>query len=345
MAGRVGSGSQMGIVTDATVAGLYLNRLGLQPHCTLVVPPGDASKSTDRLLEAWAWLAEHRFGRQGVIVGLGGGMVCDLAGMAAATWMRGVELVLIPTTLEACIDACLGGKTAVNLRAGKNLVGAFHPASTVLIDVACLGTLPEREMRAGMAESIKHALLDGEEFLNWHQANAARILAGDADTLEELVRRNLTLKARIVERDPYERTGERMLLNLGHTIGHAVEAACDYRLRHGECVAIGLAAAARISAWMSLCDEALVVRVDATLTRFGFPTSLAAVRAFASVHPSDQRGPISAAVLMEFCSRDKKAADGSLRFVLLEGVGKPTVRDDVPLELVERACRFAVEGG
>ncbi|RJP33981.1 MAG: 3-dehydroquinate synthase [Phycisphaerales bacterium] len=414
------------VITDEVVAGLHLGELAdalraahVEPFVQ-VVPPGEVSKTFDQLGQVQDAMARRALGPNVVVVGLGGGVVCDLAGMVAATWIRGVELALVPTTLEACIDACIGGKAAVNLPAGKNLVGVFHPARLVGIDARCLKTLPSRDVRAGLAESIKHALLTDDGFLEWHEGSAGRVLSLDEATMDELIRRNLRIKARIVERDPWERTGERMLLNLGHTIGHAVEAACAFRLRHGECVAIGLAAAARLSAWASLCDRALVDRVDAVLTQYGLALSLAGfvedrgappsqpasadgraelpqasadgyAESSAAAHGSNagrtglptaghesaagltglpaaghesdagrtglpaaghgsdaRRTGLSAAVrpesVLDYCRRDKKALAGSLRFVLLEGVGRPVVRSDVPLELVERACRFAIEG-
>jgi 3-dehydroquinate synthase len=230
--------------------------------------------------------------------------------------MRGVRLVICPTTLEAAIDAAIGGKTAINIPGGKNLVGAFHQPLLVAIDPTCLKTLPRRDFCAGMAESIKHALLSSAKFLEWHEANVDPILALDATVTMRLIEDNIRIKADIVSKDATEQEGLRVLLNLGHTIGHAIEECCGFTLRHGECVSLGLVAACRLSNRLGMLDSANVERVEQLLTRFHLPTRLetriAPDRIVSTIH------------------LDKKVYGGSPRFVLLEDIGRPVVRGDLP---------------
>lgn len=309
------------VVSDRNVAGLYGERICHSLRAVgvdageFVIEPGESSKSLASAEAIYRYLADRRLGRDGIIVALGGGVVCDLAGYVAATWMRGVRWVCCPTSLEAMIDAGIGGKTAVNLPGGKNLVGAFHPPELVLIDPTCLSTLPEREFRAALSESVKHALLDGEVSLAWHESNATAILAKEPSVLAKLVERNVRFKSSIVERDPYERTDERATLNLGHTLGHAVEEVSGYELRHGECVSIGLAAACELSARLCSLAPATIVRVRAILERFGLPTRV----------PAD----LPAASLQEAIARDKKSREGQVRWVLLEAIGRAIIHKGV----------------
>ena len=287
------------------------------------ITAGETSKTLSVASEIYRFLTEHRIGRDGIIIALGGGVVSDLAGFVAATWMRGVRFVICPTTLEADIDACLGGKTAINVPGAKNLVGAFHQPILVAVDPLCLKTLEPRDVRAGLAESIKHALISSAGFLAWHEANVEQILALDDACLGKLIERNLRIKCAIVEQDPYEQTGLRMHLNFGHTMGHAIEECCGFVLRHGECVALGMLAACRLSREANLLDSSTVERVEALLRALGLPTQL-------------PEAIETARVLATICS-DKKVHGGSQRFVLLEGIGKPAVRDDIPEDLVRRA--------
>lgn len=348
------------IVSDERVASLYLDRvrtgLGASDAAVpaFVGPPGEGSKSFERLLGIHELLRCHRVGRDGVIVAVGGGVVTDLAGFAAATWMRGIDWVAVPTTLEAQIDAGIGGKTAINIPGGKNLVGAFHPPRAVVIDPLCLRTLDPRDIRAGLAESIKHALITSEAFFAWHEQNAEAILALDDSVLAELVEQNVHVKADIVARDPFERTGERIRLNFGHTMGHAIEACCGYELRHGECVALGMLAACRISRAMGLLDQTVVDRVKALLDRFGLPTSLRCI----SVHPTvgdagvvtqstgavvHQDAPYVDAAAIPFSrildtiTRDKKVSGKQVQWVLLESLGKTRITVDVDEGIVRNA--------
>jgi len=270
------------IVADANVAEPYAAAVaagfaaaGVAARL-VTVPPGDASKSINEAGRLYDAAAEAGIGRDGLIVAVGGGMVCDLAGFVGATWMRGVATAYCPTTLEADVDAAIGGKTGLNHPSGKNLIGAFHHPRIVVIDTGCLATLSERDLRAGLAESVKHALIADEPFLTWHEENVAAILRCDDTVMVELIERNVIIKAAVVAQDERETTGVREVLNFGHTIGHAIEAACQYRLRHGECVGLGMLAACRLSHAMGLLPVAIVHRVERLLRGFGLPTQLSA---------------------------------------------------------------------
>jgi 3-dehydroquinate synthase len=331
------------VITDETVGELYgadvlggLDEAGFA-HGLLTLPAGDRSKSLASAERAFEMLASMRLGRDGVVIGLGGGMVTDLAGFVGATWLRGVATVLCPTTLEADVDAAIGGKTAVNLPFGKNLVGAFHHPRLVLADTACLGSLGDRDLSAGLAESVKHAAITPGDFLAWHEANADAILARDDDVLVELVRRNMEIKGEVVARDERETTGARAMLNYGHTIGHALESAGTFSLRHGECVSIGMVAAGWIACELGMLDGEEAERIERLLRRFNLPVRLPESETF-SANAGDFRS--SAArfdSVRDYLSRDKKVVGGVVRFVLLNGLGQPVLRDDVGEALIRKA--------
>jgi len=311
------------LISDTNVWPLYgertkeaLRRGGTNAAWERVIPAGEASKNWAAAGGLFQFLADEHVGRDAVIVALGGGVVSDLAGFVAATWMRGVRLVLCPTTLEADIDAGIGGKNAINIPGGKNLVGAFHQPFLVAIDPACLATLPRRDLCAAMAESIKHALISSADFLSWHEANVDAILALDPPVTMRLIEENIRIKADIVSRDPTEQLGLRALLNLGHTFGHAIEECRVFTLRHGECVSLGLVAACRLSHRLGMLDSASVERVERLLIRFGLPTRLEN-----SIDPDR---------IVAAMRNDKKVRGGSLLFVMLEGIGRPVVRGEVP---------------
>ncbi len=319
------------LITDRHVGRLYRPSVAESLHeagfktLDFQIEPGEASKCFEVVSEVYRYLAGHSVARDAVIIALGGGVVSDLAGFVAATWMRGIRFVVCPTTLEADVDASIGGKTAINVPGGKNLVGAFHHPILVAVDPACLKTLEDRDVRAGLAESVKHALISSDQFLTWHEANVDAILALDDPTTVELILENLRIKANIVEKDAHERTGLRMLLNFGHTIGHAIEECCQFTLRHGECVSLGMVAACRLSHAMGLLDESVVHRAETILARFGLPTELT--------------DPIDADRIVATIRKDKKIHGGAEHFVLLEDIGRPIVRDDIP----EQAVRDAYE--
>ncbi len=234
---------------------------------------GENAKSIEALAEVWAGLAVGGVGRDGVIVAIGGGVATDLGGFAAATWMRGIPYVNVPTSLEAAIDAAVGGKTAINLPAGKNLVGAFHQPLAVVIDTDLLATLPQREHVAALAEAVKHAVVRDGDFLTWQEDALPAILERDAPTLAAFILRNCRIKADVVRQDERE-GGLREVLNYGHTIGHAIEHVAGFSLRHGECVAIGMVAENVVAVERGVFGQADSERVRAMLEAAGLPTGL-----------------------------------------------------------------------
>ena len=323
------------IVSDTNVAPLYAQALAaaLQPHLsqtrTIVtcLPAGETAKTLDGFSELMRELAEFGATRDACVFALGGGVVGDLAGFAAACWMRGIDVVQLPTTLLAMVDSSVGGKTAVDLPQGKNLVGAFHPPRAVFADTATLRTLPERELRAGFAEVIKYGAIVDAPFLDWLDANADALLARDDAALTEAIARSCAHKAAIVERDPFER-GERALLNFGHTFAHAIESEQGYGgLTHGEAVAVGMVLAARLSAALGLAPQADGDRLHALLARFGLPVVL----------PAD----LEAEALLARMRLDKKAQAGGLRFVLWDCAGAARVVANVADGAVLDVLRMA----
>lgn len=310
------------LVSDANVAPLYAEGVeralrAARPGARIarfVLEAGESAKTLDgfgRCIDALASLGATR---DACVFALGGGVVGDLAGFAAACWMRGIDCVQLPTTLLAMVDSSVGGKTAVDIAAGKNLVGAFHPPRAVLADTSTLRTLPRRELRAGLAEVAKYGAIIDAPFLDWLDAHADALLAMDDAALTEAIARSCAHKAAIVERDPFE-DGERALLNFGHTFGHAIEAeqaAAEGRygggLNHGEAVAVGMVLAARLSQALGMASAADGERLQALLARFGLPVAL----------PADLRPD----ALLARMRLDKKAAADGLRFVLWDGVGR-----------------------
>lgn len=313
------------VVSDAIVRALHGERAraGILPCgldlIDLTVQPGEATKSAEQVAALWRALAASGVHRRDVLIALGGGVVGDLAGFAAATYHRGIAFVQAPTTLLAMVDASIGGKTAVNIPEGKNLVGAFHQPRAVIADTRALQTLPEREFTTGMAEAIKHGLIDAGPLLGWLQSTAALIAARDPDTLDVLVADAAAVKIRIVSEDETEQ-GRRAHLNYGHTLGHAIEALDGYSGRaHGEAVAIGMMFVAHLAPLLGFADR--VADHRAALERFGMPVGGAgyayedAARAWAG---------------------DKKYEAGA-RFVVLSDLGEPMVVRDVPEDALRRA--------
>ncbi|PTQ11632.1 3-dehydroquinate synthase [Sphingomonas oleivorans] len=319
------------VVTDERVAATQLPRLAagldgiaIEP---IVLPAGESTKSwaelealTDRLLELGVERSDH-------IVALGGGVIGDLVGFAAAIVKRGCKFVQVPTTLLAQVDSSVGGKTAINSKAGKNLIGAFHQPSLVLIDPTTLDTLPPREIRAGYAEVVKYGLIDDPDFFDWCEANGAALLAGDSDARLHAIAHSVAAKARTVAADERETTGRRALLNLGHTFGHALEADTGFsdRLLHGEAVAAGMALAFRFSVRQGLCDADDAARVTRHLEEVGLPTTLGA----AGVSASGEK-------LVTYMEHDKKMEGGRLPFLLARGIGRTFL--DRTVELAEVAA-------
>ncbi|MFC3123946.1 3-dehydroquinate synthase [Pseudoroseomonas globiformis] len=329
---------RVAIISDAAVADLHLPALraglqqaGFEIRATLAIPPGEGSKSLANFGRVLEELLAAGIDRNTGVVALGGGVVGDLAGFVAASALRGLPFVQVPTTLLAQVDSSVGGKTGINLASGKNLAGAFWQPRMVLADTGVLATLPPRELRAGYAEVAKHGLLQGPLW-SWCEAEGSRAAAGDPLALRHAVLESCRLKSAVVASDEREESAEggRALLNLGHTFGHAVEAECGYdgSLLHGEAVALGLYLAARLSARLGFCEAGLPDRVEAHLRAVGLPARLAEL---------PRRFPVER--LMARMRKDKKVRDGRMRFVLLRGPGEPFTWSDVAPEDAEALLR------
>jgi len=323
-------GASAAIVTDETVAARHLNAAEAALAAAgvravpIIVPPGEASKSWDKLQEVCDRLLDARIERNDVVVALGGGVVGDLSGFAAAILRRGLDIVQVPTTLLAQVDSSVGGKTGINSRHGKNLVGAFHQPILVIADTALLDTLPARDFRAGYAELAKFGLLGDAGFFAWLEANWKDVFAGDNSSAsfarEHAISTACRGKAGIVARDERE-TGERALLNLGHTFGHAFEAAAGFsdRLVHGEAISLGIVCAFEFSTRLGLLPANEAGRVAHHLAAVGLPTRLSNVPALRT----------DADALMKLIAQDKKVQRGTLNFILVRGIGQAFVARDI----------------
>jgi 3-dehydroquinate synthase len=323
----VAAGRKIVVVTDRNLARSQADALhamfGAQP--TLVLEPGEETKSLSQLGRVLDFLAEHRVDRGGALFAAGGGVIGDLAGFAAASYLRGIAFYQVPTTLLSMVDSSVGGKTGINLKAGKNLVGAFHQPRGVFIGTGLLGTLPPREFAAGMAEVIKTGLLGDASLFAQLEARPLTVTSAE---LGEVVRRCCALKAGVVEADEHEtaKDGGRALLNLGHTFGHSIEQVTGYgNYLHGEAVAIGLAAAARLSQKLGYIGAAEVTRIEAVLMVHALPVRLLA--------------PLPLAPLMAAMARDKKVRAGALRFVVLKSLGLAATQGDIDPALAEASFR------
>jgi 3-dehydroquinate synthase len=324
---RYARGGRLIIVTETNVAHhvLPMLRAGLSDIATDVItlPAGESTKSWAHLGELCDALLARGVERSDHVIALGGGVIGDLVGLAAALLKRGCNFIQIPTTLLAQVDSSVGGKTAINTAAGKNLVGAFHQPALVLIDPVVLDSLPPRDLRAGYAEVVKYGLIDDPTFFAWCEGNAARLLAGDRDAQLHAIGTSVRAKAVIVEADERETQDRRALLNLGHTFGHALEAESGYsdRLLHGEGVAAGMALAFAYSARVGLCDPVDAARVAAHLRAVGLPDGLKA----AGVNAPGAR-------LVAHMAHDKKMSGGTLPFLLARGIGQTFVDRSVALD-------------
>jgi 3-dehydroquinate synthase len=318
---------KVAIVTDTHVGPLHLPALtaslqaaGFEP-VVVHLPAGEEHKTLDDLRPAIDTLLGARIERATPLLALGGGVIGDMTGFLASILLRGLPFVQIPTTLLSMVDASVGGKTGVNHATGKNLIGAFHQPKAVLIDVAVLRTLPERELRGGLAECIKHDLIRDAAGFERLERDITRALRLDVEYLAELVAHNVAIKARVVEKDPFEK-GERAHLNFGHTFGHAIETVSDYSYSHGECVALGMCAAADLCVRLGMLADGDRRRIVRVIEAAGLPV----------------RGlTLPARPLIDAMAFDKKVKDGKLRFVLLDRIGNAAIRDDVPRDLVAAA--------
>jgi 3-dehydroquinate synthase len=322
---RLAPTARCAVVTDETVARLHLPALASgfasvgMAIDEIIIPAGEASKSFTHIVQLCDALLDLRLDRGDIVIALGGGVVGDLAGFAASILKRGVRLVQIPTTLLAQVDSSIGGKTGINTRHGKNLIGTFHQPSLVLIDTDVLDTLDLRELRSGYAETAKYGLLGDPTFFDWLETHWAGIFEGDATARLHAIERCCRSKAEIVAEDETER-GRRALLNLGHTFGHALESWAGYsaRLLHGEAVAIGMVLAFALSAQLKLCPPADAARVRRHLASIGLP-----------VEPRLANRWPDPAALIRHMAQDKKVSGGQLTFILVRGIGQAFVSRDV----------------
>ena len=323
-------GSRTALVSDTSILSLYgktvarsLESAGFQV-ATVEVPPGEAAKTLAVAARCWDALLAAGLDRTSTVLALGGGAVGDLAGFVAATYMRGVNFVQLPTTVLAQVDASIGGKTAIDHPAAKNLIGAFHQPRLVLVDPAVVRSLPEREFSSGLAEIVKHGIVLDAEYFAEVERDAAALCARDLPVLERIIGGSCRLKAGVVERDERE-SGLRHVLNYGHTIGHALEAATGFaRFAHGEAVALGIVAEARLALSLGVASEETVRRQERLLAAVGLP-----VRAPA----------IDADLTLAAIARDKKARDGRVPFVLAPRIGAFQLEYDVPGDLVRAVLR------
>lgn len=329
-----GLGKRAFLIADAAMypAGVRktqeaLERAGIETHA-LTLTAGERTKNLGTIEQIYGWLARLRAERRDTVIALGGGVAGDTAGFAAATWLRGVPFVQAPTSLAAMVDASIGGKVAVNLPQGKNLVGAFHQPRLVLADVEFLDTLPPRELAAGWAEAIKHGFILDADLLNTMETHRDELRGLQGALAVEVIRRSVAIKAEVVSADEFETGDTRILLNYGHTIGHALEAVTEYgRFLHGEAVAVGMVGAAKIAERMGMIAPELVERHRTLLEAFGLP-----IRA-----PGQ-----SASAILDAIRSDKKVRGGAVRWVLLEGVGRALTRRDVPANVAEEVIRELV---
>jgi len=311
-------GRKTAIICDEHVASLYLEHVRgfisqFAESCTeLIICSGELAKSISTLTDIYNFLIDNGFQRDSVLISLGGSVVSDVAGFAAATYMRGIPHVIIPTTLLAQCDGSIGGKTGIDIGAYKNVVGAFAPPRLVYSNVSTLRTLPEREFASGMAEVIKHGLIKDAAYLDWLGKNFERIYHKERDTLEELVAWSCEIKAGVVQQDERERKGIREILNFGHTIGHAIEGLLGYSLTHGECVSLGMMGELKISVGTDNISGEEVSSIEELLQRFGLPTNIAN----AGLSPED---------IYSHMLSDKKVKNNALRVVVLNKIGEASL--------------------
>jgi 3-dehydroquinate synthase len=315
----LGLGRKMAVVTNPTVKKLYGQRLvdsltaGGFLVMSIEVPDGEQFKNLDWANAIYTALLINSFDRKSALVALGGGVIGDLTGFAAATFMRGVPFIQVPTTLLAMVDSSVGGKTGVNHAMGKNMIGAFYQPVKVLMDYSVLTSLPKEELLAGLAEVIKYGVICDEALFDYLVDNREKILALDSDAIGHIIRRSCEIKADVVSRDERE-GGLRAILNFGHTLGHAIETAESYAMRHGYAVAIGMVYASRLAHTTGLCDATVPDRVERLIKSYGLPTDLSAL----------SRRP-AAIELMDTMQVDKKAEGGKVKFVLPKKIGEAVI--------------------
>ncbi len=329
---RYDIGKRVAIVTNPTVNKLYgspvtrgLEKTGFEAF-TVEVPDGEAYKSMETAMTVYERLIDHRMERRSATIALGGGVVGDLAGFVAATYLRGVPFVQVPTSLLAQVDSSVGGKVAVNHPKGKNLIGAFYQPKLVWIDISTLRTLSLREVRSGLAEVVKYGVIEDDDFFSFLEESTPLMQRLDSTTYETIVTKSCEMKRDVVEKDPEEK-GLRMILNYGHTIGHALEALTHYdEYTHGEAVAVGMSSAARISVEMGILQEVDAARQDRLLHNLDLSTRI----------PKK----VSPEMIMEAMTKDKKVKDDKIRFVLPTRIGQVTITDSVPRQVVQKVLEM-----
>lgn len=329
-------GRQALVVTDENVAGRQLARARQSlvgsgfSVAEEILPPGETTKTMRHASALWDHLVAMNADRQAVVIALGGGVIGDLAGFAAATFARGVPFVQVPTTLLAMVDASVGGKVAVDHPGAKNMIGAFHQPKLVVADLNALATLPEREFRCGLAECVKHAVTLDADLFTFMETSVDAIHRREPSVIGPLVAKNCAIKARIVEKDEFERTGQRAILNYGHTFAHAFETAAGYgQILHGEAVSMGMGRAAELAQRLGRVDATLGARQEALLGQLGLPTKIPA--------------SLAKADLISIMRRDKKARGGNLQFVLPNRNGAADVVAGIPESLVEDVLASGIE--
>ena len=336
---QIDSPSKVAIIADTKVAKLFGDQMvkGLKPVVNspiwITVPAGDQNKSIEWFMRVQDALIEHQLDRQSVIVAFGGGVIGDLAGFVASTYMRGIRWIQVPTTLLAQVDASVGGKTAINHSRGKNLIGSFHQPKLVLIDVETLDSLPEREVRCGLVEIIKHGVIMDESLFELVEQNLSDLLSLKTDILIEAIAQSCRDKAWVVENDEKERN-LRATLNYGHTFGHAIETLADYhQCRHGEAVAIGMNCAAQLSVNLKLLQPTDLVRQNRLLQAVGLPLNLSDL----------SLGSISADDLLQTMHLDKKSSRGTLKLVLAQKIGQAKIHQDISDSEIMKAIEMCRE--
>lgn len=322
------------VISDETVGAIYGKELLaiLQEANFLAelvtVPAGESSKSAEHCMALYTKAIEYGLDRKSLIIALGGGVVGDLAGFVAATLLRGIPFVQIPTTLLAQVDSSVGGKVAINHPLGKNLIGSFYQPQMVLIDTDFFHTLPARELYTGLAEVIKYGVIADSELFAYLEANSRAVLHKDSHAMQHIITHSCRIKARIVEQDECE-TSVRAILNFGHTIAHAIETATDFtKYNHGEAVAIGMYGAAKLSNYLGLCSQEEVLRVGKLIEKLQLPTAAP---------------DCNARELLPLLSRDKKVVNGKINWILLKQIGEVVITDEVPEELVQRVLSEITE--
>lgn len=327
------TGRKLCIVSDSNVAPLYAKEvIGLLEKegffcVSFMFPAGEASKNLDTVASLYEFLIENSFDRNDALLALGGGVTGDLTGFAAATYLRGIRFIGMPTSLLSMVDSSIGGKTGVDYKAYKNMVGAFYQPSAVYINVSALHTLPEREFLAGMGEVVKHGLILDDAYHAFLKENTAKILEKDGGVLRSMIYQSLCIKRGVVERDPKEK-GERALLNFGHTLGHAVEKLNEFSLLHGECVSVGMLAAAALSVIRGVLTREEAEEIKEVLKAFGMLSEVE---------------PLAKEVLLPVCHKDKKADGAKIKFVLLNKIGHAFLDSEVTDEEMWQAFQTIVK--